>query len=59
MAKLYPNDSRNPIEITSIDDIKAYMGDVMDSFGEIEIEGESVMTSLHGQYICIGKLQKQ
>lgn len=58
MAKFYPNDGRNPIEVSSTDDIKAYMGDIMDSFSEIQIEGDTVMTSLKGQYISIGKLQK-
>ncbi len=55
--KFYPNDGRPGIPVSSEKDIADYMGDVMKDFGPIEIEGDLVLTQLHGQYIAIGKMK--
>ena len=53
----YPNDGRPGIPVSSEQDIVDYMGDAMNDFGPIEIEGDIVLTQLHGNYIGIGKLK--
>ena len=53
----YPNDGRPAIPVSSEKDIVNYMGDILNDFGPIEIEGDLVLTQLHGQYIAIGKLK--
>lgn len=58
MTKMfYPNDGRPAIPVSSERDIAEYMGEVMNDFGPIEINGDLVLTQLHGQYIGIGKLK--
>ncbi|MBQ8095846.1 MAG: hypothetical protein IJ243_01985 [Prevotella sp.] len=58
MKKVFiPNDGRPPIEFTSLEDIKEYMGDIMDTFGPIETQGEHVLTRIGGQYIQIGAIR--
>ncbi len=58
MTKMfYPNDGRPAIPVSSEKDIVNYMGDILNDFGPIEIEGDLVLTQLHGQYIAIGKLK--
>lgn len=56
MKNFYPNDGRPSTEIASIDDIRNYMGDVIDSFNPIEIEGKHVLAYMEGQPVKIGEL---
>ena len=56
MVKFYPHDGRDPILVSCIDDIRNYMGEFLVGYGPIEIEGNRVLTNLHGQYICIGTI---
>ena len=53
----YPNDGRPPIPFTSNEAIAEYMGEVMHDFGPIEIEGDSVLTQIQGQYLKIGEVK--
>jgi len=55
--KFYPNDGRPPVPFTSTNEIAQYMGEIMNYFGSIEIEGDSVLTQIHGQYIKIGEIK--
>ena len=55
--KFYPNDGRPPISFASIDEIANYMGEIMNNFGPIEIDGDSVLTQIHGQYLKIGEVK--
>lgn len=58
MSKMfYPNDGRPPIPFTSNEAIAEYMGEVMHDFGPIEIEGDSVLTQIQGQYLKIGEVK--
>lgn len=50
----YPKDGRKPIEVSSTNDIRNYMGEIMDGFGDIEIYQGMVMTYKDGMPICIG-----
>lgn len=59
MKKFYPNDGRPGIAITSVDDIRRYMGDVIDSFDSIEIDGEHVLAYIGGQPIKIGRVTER
>lgn len=57
MNKIFiPNDGRPAIHVSSIEDIKNYMGEIMNEFGSIELNGNLVLAQIHGQYIIIGKL---
>ncbi len=58
MAFFYPNDGRPSKEIFNEDDIREYMGEVMNGFGPLEIRDKKVLTQLNGQYICIGKIKE-
>lgn len=53
----YPNDGRTPIPFTSKEDIAEYMGEVMNDFGPIEIDGDQVLTQIQGQYVSLGKVK--
>lgn len=53
----YPNDGRPPISFTSKEDIAEYMGEAMNGFGPVEIEGDLVLVQMQGQYIKIGKVK--
>lgn len=58
MSKLfYPNDGRPPISFTSKEVIAEYMGEVMNGYGTVEIEGNSVLTQIQGQYLKIGEVK--
>ena len=57
MAYFYPNDGRPSKEVINEDDIREYMGEVMNDFGPLEFNGNKVLTHLNGQYICIGILK--
>lgn len=59
MKKFYPNDGRPGTEITSVDDIRRYMGDVIDSFNPIEIDGKNVLAYMGGQPVKIGELSSE
>lgn len=58
MAFFYPNDGRPPKEVFNEDDIREYMGEVMNGFGPLEFRDNKVLTQLNGQYICIGILKE-
>ncbi len=52
-----PNDGRPAIPVSSLDEIREYMGDIMYDFGEMEVvSGNIVVTYLHGQPIVLGHL---
>lgn len=53
----YPNDGRPPISFNSEEDIAEYMGEVMNDFGPVEIDGDLVLTKIQGQYVGLGKLK--
>lgn len=58
MNKVFiPNDGRPAISVSSIEDIEKYMGEIMNGFGSIEVQGSSVLTQIQGQYIKIGELK--
>ena len=58
MSKVFiPRDGRPAIPVSSKEDIKRYMGEIMDEFGPIELQGDYVLTQIQGQYIKLGKLQ--
>ncbi len=58
MNKVFiPTDGRPAIPVSSIEDIKEYMGDIMNKFGPIEIQGDFVLTQIQGQYLKIGELK--
>ena len=56
MVLFHPYDGRPPIEVTSTNDIREYMGDSLKGYGPIEIQEGKVLTNLYGQYICIGTI---
>ncbi len=43
--------------VSSIKEIKEYMGEIMDEFGPIEIHDNDVLTQISGQYMKIGKIK--
>ena len=55
--KFYPNDGRPAIPFTSKEDLVKYMGNILNDFSTLEIEGNHVMTQKHGQYIKIGEVR--
>lgn len=55
--KFQPNDGRPPKTVSSMEDIRIYMGDVLDSFDNVEINGNLVLAYLQGQGVCIGKIE--
>lgn len=57
MAIFYPNFDKPPVQVNSIEDILAYMGDALSGFGALRIDGNKVLTHFNGQYICIGLLK--
>lgn len=58
MNKVFiPKDGRPAIPVSSIEDIKEYMGEIMNEFGPIEVQGDLVLTQIQGQYIKIGELK--
>lgn len=58
MSKMfYPNDGRPPISFNSKEDIAEYMGEIMNDFGPIEIEGDLVLAQIQGQYVSLGKVK--
>ena len=58
MKKVFiPKDGRPAIPVSSIEDIKEYMGDIINEFGPIELQGDLVLTQIQGQYIKIGELK--
>lgn len=56
MVLFQANDGRPPIEVTSTNEIREYMGDSLKDYGPIEILEGKVLTNLYGQYICIGTI---
>lgn len=59
MKKFYPNDGRPSIEISSIDDIRSYMGDVINGFSPIEIDYENVLAYIEGVPVRIGRVSDE
>ena len=55
----YPNNGRPAIAVSSLEEIRQYMGDIMNSgFDEIEIiNGNLVVTYLNGLPITLGILK--
>ena len=52
-----PNDGRPSILISSLDEIREYMGNVMTNFGDIEVVNNNiVVTYLNGLPITLGYL---
>lgn len=56
--KFRPNDGRPPKTVSSKEDIRAYMGDVLSDFDNVDIHDNQVIAYLHGQGVCIGKLEQ-
>ena len=55
MKKIFtPNDGRPSIEVSSLEEIREYMGDIMDHFGSIEAQDEHVLARIGEQYVKIG-----
>lgn len=52
-----PNDSRKPIEVSSLDDIRKYMGNALDGFDTLEEHDGYVLAGLAGDSVCIGKIE--
>ncbi len=57
MNKTFHPKNGEPIPVSSLEDIKKYMGEIMNYFGPIEIDGEHVLTQISGQYVKIGELK--
>lgn len=58
MNKVFvPRDDRPAIPVSSTEDIKRYMGEIMNELGPIEVQGDSVLTQIQGQYLKIGELK--
>lgn len=57
-VKFYPTDGRHGVEVTSMNDIKSNMGDVVGSFGDIEIIGNLVASYMNGLPVTLGRLQE-
>ena len=58
MTKMfYPNDGRPAIQVSSERDIAECMGEIINDFGPIEVNGDLVLTQLNGQFVEIGKLR--
>lgn len=55
--KFYPNDGRPAISVSSVDDIREYMGDVINCFSTIEIVNSLVIAYIDGQGIIIGRIE--
>lgn len=52
-----PNDGRPDIQVSSLDEIRLYMGEVMNDFGTIEIiKGNLVVAYLDGLPVTLGIL---
>lgn len=52
-----PNDGRPDIQVSSLDEIRLYMGEVMNDFGPIEVvRGNLVVTYLNGLPVTLGTL---
>lgn len=54
-----PNDGRQPIIVNDTEDIRAYMGDIMNYFDDIVIQGENVLVGLKGHYTGIGRISSK
>lgn len=58
MNKVFiPTDGRPAIPVSSTEDIKRYMGEIINELGPIEVQGDFVLTQIQGQYIKIGELK--
>lgn len=59
MSKAFfiPNDGRQPIEVSCENDIRNYMGDVIEYFETIEIHDSHVLINKGGQFIQIGRME--
>ena len=54
-VKFQPNDGRPAITVSSLEEIKQYMGEIMYGFNEIEvIDGNIVVTYLDGMPVTLG-----
>lgn len=52
-----PKDGRNAISVSSIDEIREYMGEIMEyDFGTIEVIDNLVVTYINGTPITLGTL---
>lgn len=58
MALFYPNDGRPFKEVFNEDDIREYMGEVLNGFGPLEVRDNRVLAQLNGQYTCIGIIKE-
>ena len=56
--KFRPNDGRPAKTVSSTEDIRAYMGNVLDEFDNVVIHDNLVLAYLQGQGVCIGKIEQ-
>lgn len=52
-----PENGRKPIEVTSFDDIRAYMGEIMNYYDSIECINELVVAYKSGIPFTIGRIK--
>ena len=57
MNKTFHPKNGEPIPVSSLEDIKKYMGEIMNYFGPIEIQDGHVLTHKNGQFFLIGELR--
>lgn len=56
--KFQPNDGRAAKTVSSTEDIRAYMGNALDGFDNVEIHDNLVLAYLQGQGVCIGYIEQ-
>ena len=52
-----PNDGRDSQIVSSTEEIKAYMGNVLKGYNRVEIHDNMVLAYLQEQGICIGTIE--
>lgn len=57
--KFYPTDGRAGVYVTSVQNIKDYMGDIVNSFDSIEIIGDLVVAYKNGLPVTLGHLENE
>ncbi|MDE7457002.1 MAG: hypothetical protein K2M96_09920 [Prevotella sp.] len=57
--KFYPNDGRCGISVSSIDEIRDYMGDLRDYLNTIEIKNGIVIANIEELPVTLGRIENE
>lgn len=57
MKMLFTRNGGTPVMVSSIEDIKKNLGDMLQGFDDVEIDGSKVLARIGIDYIPIGRIQ--